>query len=133
MAMGSGTADHTNGAEKDPARLERWHERAILAAAQPRAAWQGGPWAICAVVATTVLHPAFGWNVGWDHVPMQETMKVHAALYDEDLQYDDPIGDVELNYSDLVDAVRSNQVFNVQVSDQGQGAILFVGISVTAQ
>lgn len=73
------------------------------------------------------------WNVGWDRVPIQETMKVHVELYEEDLQYDDPIGNVELNYSDLMDAVKSNQVFNVQVSDQGQGAILFVGISVTAQ
>ena len=73
------------------------------------------------------------WNVGWDHVPMQDTMKVHVSLYDEDLQYDDPIGDIELNYSDLIDAVKANEVFQVQVSDQGSGAILFVGISVTAQ
>lgn len=73
------------------------------------------------------------WNVGWEHVPMRDTTKVHIALHEHDLLGDDPIGDVEINSSDLLDAMRENQVFYVQVSDQGQGAILFVGISVTAQ
>lgn len=73
------------------------------------------------------------WNVGWDHVPLEEATKVHIALHENDLLHDDPIGDVEINYRDLLDAVRANQVFYAQVSDQGQGAILFVGISVTAQ
>ncbi|MBI4704057.1 MAG: hypothetical protein HY744_23355 [Deltaproteobacteria bacterium] len=71
---------------------------------------------------------------GWDHVPLQENVRIRLSLVDEDeLNEDDPIGAVELDYDDLLAAVDSGEVYEVPVWGQGQGAILFFGISVVAE
>lgn len=78
--------------------------------------------------------PSF-YEVGWDYVPLEPNVRISLTLVDDDGGWtaDDPIGTVELNHDDLLDAVKAGQVHDVPVHDQGQGEILFVGISVVPQ
>ena len=79
--------------------------------------------------------PQFG-GVGWKNVPLEPDVRIEITLsdYDDFLGGDDdPMGTVELNYDDLVEAWEAQQVHGVRVDDQSLGTILFVGISVLAQ
>ena len=75
------------------------------------------------------------WRIGWDHVRLEENIRIQLKLTDNDDGWsaDDYIGTVQLNYDDLVGAAEANQIYNVATHDQGQGTLLFVGISVVAE
>jgi hypothetical protein len=73
------------------------------------------------------------WGYGWEHVPVEETMQIRVSLLDEDISNHDTIGTVIMNYDDVLAAAQSGQVHNVQTSDQGQGNLLFVSISVAVE
>jgi hypothetical protein len=80
------------------------------------------------------INPSFG-KMGWIHMPLEANTRISVALTDNDDGWtdDDPIGTVELGYDDLVEAVKAGQIYEVAVHDQGQGEILFVGISVVGE
>lgn len=79
---------------------------------------------------SNTLVPSFDGAPGWEHVSVEENMRIRVSLNDADRNGDDPIGIVELNYDDIVAAAEVGQVHHVQTDDQGTGTILFVGISV---
>jgi hypothetical protein len=60
-------------------------------------------------------------------------IRLRITLIDQDVVEDDPIGVVELTEADLVAARTAGRVHHVQVSEQSQNQILFVGISVLAE
>ena len=66
---------------------------------------------------------------------LEENIRIQLKLTDNDDGWsaDDYIGTVQLNYDDLVGAAEANQIYNVATHDQGQGTLLFVGISVVAE
>jgi hypothetical protein len=77
---------------------------------------------------------AYGNAKGWTKVPLNKDLRIRVHIDDEDLKValdsDDPIGEVEINYDDVVAAYLKKQSYPVRVDDQGSGLILFVGISV---
>jgi hypothetical protein len=66
-------------------------------------------------------------KIGWQ-APFGEDFRVHVKLSDEDLVNDDPIGDVDINYADVVAALQAGETYPVRVADQGTGLILFIEI-----
>ena len=72
------------------------------------------------------------WGVEWDGVVLRpdSDIRVRIRLYDEDLQFDDEIGVVEVSAADLRAALRAGEVHPVRVDDQSLGQILFVTVSV---
>lgn len=75
---------------------------------------------------------AYGNAKGWTDVPLNSELRVRIDILDTENigDADDPIGVVELNYDDVVDAYLAKQSYPVRVDDQGSGLVLFVGISV---
>ena len=67
------------------------------------------------------------------NVPVDSDVRIAVTLWDLDLVNDDPIGSVEINSSDLKDALAAQQKFEVRVDDQTDGQLLFIGISVVQQ
>jgi hypothetical protein len=88
------------------------------------------------VLATTTsnqedtLIPLWPTPGRWSGVSVTSDLRVRVTLFDEDLSNHDPIGVVELNSQDIEDAIRAGQVFHARVTDQGNGQILFIGLSV---
>ena len=76
------------------------------------------------------FQPTWPTPARWDGIPLTTDLRVQISLLDEDLSDNDPIGVVELNTTDLEQALTSNQVFHVNVADQAGAQILFVGVSV---
>jgi hypothetical protein len=77
------------------------------------------------------LVPQWDGPPGWLDAALLEGTRVRVSLEDQDISNDDPIGVVELNAFDFVDAWWARQTYPVDVSDQ-PGQLLFVTISVTA-
>ncbi|MGC4024126.1 MAG: hypothetical protein QM744_02535 [Mesorhizobium sp.] len=73
--------------------------------------------------------PLFESMPAWHHVPLGPQTRLTIRLYDEDLVYDDPIGDVVLTADDLAQVVANGGNVPVRVSSQGAGQVLFIGIS----
>ena len=72
------------------------------------------------------------YNDGWPNIPVEQEMRVRVVLWDEDVVNDDPIGSVELNRDDMMNAYFAGGVYPVNTSDQDAGSILFVSVSITA-
>lgn len=66
---------------------------------------------------------------GWHGVAVSPDMRIRVTVGDEDLSEHDSIGQVELNYDDVITALKAKQVHPIRVDDQGQGQVLFIGIS----
>jgi hypothetical protein len=104
------------------------------------AIWNDGAWDLALNLATVDNHtedtftpswpgdPADGYATGWQG-PFDETFRIRVELWDEDLESNDDIGVVEINYDDVVAALQAAQNFKVRVMDQGSGQAYFVGIS----
>lgn len=76
-------------------------------------------------------------QVTWHGVPFERTMRVEVSLVDSDrdglvgvLGGEDGIGTAQMTYDDLVDALVVGKVLQVNVADQTNNQLLFVGISV---
>ncbi len=72
-------------------------------------------------------------DVTFHGVPTTGDVRVRITLIDQDVMEDDPIGVVELTQEDLEAARVAGRIHHVQVSDQAQNQILFVGIAVLAE
>lgn len=69
--------------------------------------------------------PSFG------RVPLSEGTRIRVQLVDDDEPLDDDqMGIFEINYQDLVAALEAQQVHHVNVAEQTNRQILFVGIAV---
>lgn len=74
--------------------------------------------------------PSFNYEKGWSGVRVTPDMRIRVSHLDEDFSEHDSIGAVELNYDDVIAALKAKQIHPIQVDDQGQGQVLFVSISV---
>lgn len=98
--------------------------------------WNNGNYDIPTVLADDVssqqdtLTPSWPGSPGWTNVPLAKNLAVKIHIDDADLSNNDTIGDVKLNYNDVVAALLSKKVYPVRVQDQGSHLILFVGIDV---
>jgi hypothetical protein len=92
-----------------------------------------GDLASSAAPESNTFHPI--WHTTWyfGNIPIDSDVRITVELSDSDLVYDDPIDTVEINSTDLKAALAAQQNYEVQTNDQGQGQLLFVGISVTQQ
>ncbi len=72
----------------------------------------------------------FQAGTGWIHVPVDKNMRFGVRLWDEDVVNDDTIGSVELNYEDVIDALKAKQIVQIRTDDQFGGTILYIGVSV---
>jgi hypothetical protein len=66
-------------------------------------------------------------------VPTSSELRLRVTLIDQDVMDDDPIGVVELTQSDLEAARVAGRVHHLQVNEQAQNQILFIGVSVLAE
>jgi hypothetical protein len=75
------------------------------------------------------------WPSTWEYknVPIDTDVRISVTLADEDLVYDDPIGDAEINSTDLKAALAAQDKYEVRVDSQTDGQLLFIGISVVEQ
>jgi hypothetical protein len=92
-----------------------------------------GPLASSAAPISNTFHPIWSTNWYFGNIPIDSDVRITVELWDSDLVFDDPIDTVELNSNDLKNALAAQRNYEVQVYDQGQGQLLFVGISVTQQ
>ena len=82
----------------------------------------------------STLRPRFE-DLYWYPVPFDEELRVELRLIDGDDGFtgeDDPMGNVVIEYEQLVAAYRNGGKTAISVSDQGDGTIAFVIISVQA-
>jgi hypothetical protein len=70
------------------------------------------------------------WNVRWPKVRLETATRLSVHLRDADLKFDDDIGSFDIGYDEFVKALRSQQVFQVQVDSMTNKQVLFAGISV---
>ncbi|WP_411280192.1 hypothetical protein [Gemmatimonas sp.] len=79
---------------------------------------------------------SFAWSWAnpptWARVQFNAGTRLRVHLIDEDLMFDDPIGDAEIGHRVLLAALKSEKIYQVKVDDQTQGQILFLGVSVVA-
>jgi hypothetical protein len=68
----------------------------------------------------------------WDRVPIAEA-RIRVQLTDSDPINDDPIGIVEIQSVDLINAAQAGNVYLVPVTEQSVNQVLFVKISVIPQ
>jgi hypothetical protein len=66
----------------------------------------------------------------WQHVPIEESLRLQVKIEDEDLINHDGIGVAEITKQDLLDALASGQTYQVPVARQTNDQLLFIGISV---
>jgi hypothetical protein len=72
--------------------------------------------------------PSFG------RVPLSEGTRIRVQLVDDDEPLDDDqMGIFEINYKDFVAALEAQQVHHVNVAEQTNRQILFVGIAVVPE
>jgi hypothetical protein len=69
----------------------------------------------------------------WRHVELNDRVRIRIKLTDRDFQFDDPIGAVELNATDLRTALASGHNYHVRTAEQSDRQVLFVGVSVRAE
>ena len=70
---------------------------------------------------------------GWSQVPLISDLRFRFNLFDEDLVNDDPIGVAEVNYADVVAALKDGHIFQVELAAQTNNQLLFVAMSVMPQ
>jgi hypothetical protein len=69
----------------------------------------------------------------YKNVPIDTDVRISVDLWDKDLLDDDPIGDAEINSTDLRAALAAQNKYEVRVDGQTDGQLLFVGIEVVQQ
>ena len=74
--------------------------------------------------------PVFG--VSWDSVPLASSadVRLRVSLTDQDLADNDQIGVASVSFDEILAALASGDIYPVQVSEQGNGQILFVTVQV---
>lgn len=65
-------------------------------------------------------------------VPLRDSTVIKVRLYDRDLVANDAIGDCNLRYRELVEALRAGDVHPIRVADQTAQQLLFLAIAVYA-
>jgi len=70
------------------------------------------------------------WGIGWKNLPLNGNLKISVFLQDEDYVNHDDIGTAQLGYADILQALKSGQVHQIQVNKQTNNQLLFIGISV---
>jgi len=75
------------------------------------------------------------WPATWNYqnIPIDTDVRISITLFDADFDANDPIGSAEINSADLRAALAAQKKLEVKVSDQTDGQLLFIGISVTEQ
>jgi len=74
------------------------------------------------------------WNrIGWQHVPLDEDVRLRVSLMDEDMTSDDPVGVFELSTAELRAAMNAGSVLQVDVAAQTQQQVLFCAIAVSKE
>lgn len=74
------------------------------------------------------------WSgVAWDHVPLDESVRIRVVATDRDLMEDDPMGIFDISAADMLEAVRTGKVYPVPVHAQTNKQILFALISAMPQ
>lgn len=63
-------------------------------------------------------------------VPLAQSTVLEVRLLDRDLSEHDAIGDCNIRYEDLAEALQARDVHQVRVAEQTGGQLLFLGISV---
>jgi hypothetical protein len=73
-------------------------------------------------------------NCEYTNVPLNEGTRFKVNLWNNHsiLGKDEPIGVAEINMKDLVTALEAQKIYQVQVADQTQNQLLFLGIEVRA-
>lgn len=66
-------------------------------------------------------------------VPIDSDVRITVSLWDSDVVFDDTIGVAVINSDDFKAALAAQQKYEVQVNDQTNGQLLFVGIEVVQQ
>lgn len=74
--------------------------------------------------------PEYGYAKGWSGVRVTPDMRIRTTILDEDFSEHDSIGVVDLNYDDVIAALKAKDVLPIRVDNQGQGQVLFLSISV---
>jgi hypothetical protein len=69
----------------------------------------------------------------YKNVPIDTDVRISVDLWDKDLLDDDPIGDAEINSTDLRAALAAQNKYEVRVDGQTDGQLLFIGIEVVQQ
>lgn len=69
----------------------------------------------------------------YTNVPIDSDVRILVSLWDSDLVYDDTIGAATINSSDLMTALAADHKYEVQVNDQTNNQLLFIGIEVVQQ
>jgi hypothetical protein len=77
--------------------------------------------------------PIFPSTFAYKNVPIDTDVRISVDLWDKDLLDDDPIGDAEINSTDLRAALAAQNKYEVRVDGQTDGQLLFVGIEVVQQ
>jgi hypothetical protein len=74
-------------------------------------------------------------NGGFEYtgVPIDSDVRITVSLWDSDLVFDDTIGTAVINSDDFKAALAAKQKYEVQVSDQTNNLLLFIGIEVVEQ
>lgn len=72
-------------------------------------------------------------HIGWQHVPLDEDVRLRVSLMDEDMTSDDPVGVFELSTADLRAAMNAGTVLQVDVAAQTQQQVLFCAIAVAKE
>jgi len=70
------------------------------------------------------------WDVRWERVRLEPATRMSVRLRDADLNFDDDIGSFDIGFDQLVTALQSQQVLQVQVDGVTNGQVLFAGVSV---
>ena len=80
------------------------------------------------------------YNPIWPHggfqytsVPIDSDVRITVSVWDSDLVFDDAIGVAVINSDDLKAALAARHKYNVQVNDQTNNLLLFIGIEVVEQ
>jgi len=70
---------------------------------------------------------------GWSNVSFTSDLKVRVSLEDSDLRLNDPIGDAILTYKHFLAALKSGEIYFVQVLGQTSNQAVFISISVSSE
>lgn len=69
----------------------------------------------------------------WDGVVLTPSTRLRVALWDKDLQFDDPIGEAVIDERALLAAMSAGSNYPIQVDRQTAGQVLFVDVEVLAE
>ncbi|WP_394824791.1 hypothetical protein [Pendulispora albinea] len=76
------------------------------------------------------LTPTWSTAAQWRHVRLSDSTRIRVHLLDRDLDGNEPMGDVDVHAGHLRMALEKGTIVQVPVSDQSQGQVLAIAISV---